>query len=57
MVSPGMPEMHTVDLGPHTRDTFDPGGMHIMLVELKQTLKEGQTFPLALTFARRAKSR
>jgi len=34
---------------------FDPGGMHIMLVGLKQPLKEGQTFPLTLTFRKAGK--
>lgn len=27
-----------------------PGGLHIMLLDLKAPLKEGQTFPLTLTF-------
>ncbi len=31
---------------------FKPGGSHIMLVGLKQTLSEGQTIPLTLTFAK-----
>jgi periplasmic copper chaperone A len=30
--------------------TLKPGGYHIMLVELKQALKEGDTVPLTLTF-------
>ena len=30
--------------------TFEPGGYHIMLMKLRAPLKEGQTFPLALTF-------
>lgn len=47
-----MREMPTVDLSPRAKVTFDPGSMHIMLVGLKQPLKEGQTFPLALTFAK-----
>ena len=29
-----------------------PGGMHIMLVGLKAPLREGQSFPLTLTFAK-----
>ena len=29
---------------------FEPGGYHIMLMKLRAPLKEGQTFPLALTF-------
>jgi copper(I)-binding protein len=45
-----MREMHAVEVGPGAKVTFSPGGMHIMMVELKQPLKEGQTFPLTLTF-------
>jgi len=29
---------------------FKPGGMHIMLVGLKQPLKAGDSFPLTLAF-------
>jgi copper(I)-binding protein len=50
-----MREVRAVDVAPHARTAFDPGGMHIMLVGLKQPLKEGQTFPLALTFAKAGK--
>jgi copper(I)-binding protein len=31
---------------------FAPGGMHIMLLGLKAPLREGQSFPLTLTFAK-----
>jgi len=30
--------------------TFAPGGYHVMLMGLKEPLREGQTFPLTLTF-------
>lgn len=30
--------------------TFAPGGYHVMLMDLKQPLREGQSFPLTLTF-------
>jgi hypothetical protein len=30
--------------------TFQPGGMHIMLVDLTRPLKVGETFPLTLSF-------
>lgn len=50
-----MREMPAVDLTPRVKVTFDPGSMHIMLVGLKQPLKEGQTFPLTLTFAKAGK--
>jgi len=45
-----MREMRAVEVAPGARVTFSPGGMHIMMVGLKQPLKEGQTFPLTLTF-------
>ena len=32
--------------------TFAPGGYHIMLLGLKRPLKQGDTFPLTLTFER-----
>ncbi len=32
-----------------------PGGLHIMLMGLKQQLKEGETFPLSLYFAEAGK--
>jgi copper(I)-binding protein len=34
------------------RVALAPGGMHIMLVGLKAPLREGQSFPLTLTFAK-----
>ena len=30
--------------------TLRPGGMHVMLMGLRKPLKEGETFPLTLTF-------
>ena len=33
--------------------TLDPAGHHIMLNDLKQSLKEGDKFPLQLTFAKK----
>src|SRR5712691_7625176 len=50
-----MREMHDVAVAPGARVTFSPGGMHVMLVGLKQPLKEGQTFPLSLTFEKAGK--
>jgi copper(I)-binding protein len=29
-----------------------PGGLHVMLIGLKAPLKQGETFPLTLTFAK-----
>jgi copper(I)-binding protein len=31
-----------------------PGGYHVMLMELKQPLKEGETVPVTLTFEDKA---
>src|SRR5713101_7398595 len=50
-----MREMQTVEVAPGARVTFSPGGLHIMVVGLKQPLKEGQTFPLSLTFEKAGK--
>ena len=50
-----MREMRAVEVPPGGKVTFSPGGMHIMVVGLKQPLKEGQTFPLSLTFEKAGK--
>jgi len=50
-----MREMRTVEVTPGARVAFSPGGMHIMLVGLKQPLKEGQTFPMTLNFEKAGK--
>jgi copper(I)-binding protein len=50
----GVAKMRMLDdvaLQPHTPVMFKPGGMHIMLEDLKQPLKAGDSFPLTLTFA------
>jgi copper(I)-binding protein len=39
-----------VPLAPGQPTTLQPGGIHIMLEQLKQPLKEGDRFPLTLTF-------
>ena len=35
---------------PGTPATLKPGGLHVMMTDLKQPLSEGQTFPLTLRF-------
>ena len=50
-----MREMRAVEVPPGGKVTFSPGSMHIMVVGLKQPLKEGQTFPLSLTFEKAGK--
>jgi copper(I)-binding protein len=49
----GVAKMRAVPALPVTPDkpvTFEPGGYHIMLVSLKQALKEGDSFPVTLDF-------
>ena len=45
-----MREIKVVELERGTKVIFKPGEMHMMIVGLKQPLKEGQTFPLTLQF-------
>ena len=42
----------SVEIGPGGRLELKPDGYHLMLVELKQPLRAGETFPLMLTFER-----
>ncbi len=41
-----------LDLVPGAAVEFKPGGLHIMLIDLKRQLKPGDSFPLTLTFAK-----
>jgi hypothetical protein len=45
-----MRELPVVEIGLGASVTFKPGATHIMMVGLKQQLKEGQTFSLVLQF-------
>jgi periplasmic copper chaperone A len=45
-----MRQVDGIDLPAGQAITLKPGGYHIMLTGLAQPLKEGQTFPLTLTF-------
>ena len=45
-----MEGLDSVDIG-GTPVAFEPSGRHVMLVGLKRPLKEGDVFPLTLTFA------
>ncbi len=40
-----------IEIAPHAKAELKPLGAHVMLMGLKQPLKEGETFPLTLTFA------
>lgn len=44
-----------LELAPNQTAKFAPGSFHIMLLGLKQPLKEGSQFPLTLTFAKAGK--
>ena len=39
-----------VDIVPRGHSVFEPGGLHVMLMGLREHLQEGTTFPLTLTF-------
>ncbi len=41
----------SVELSPGKKVELKPGGLHLMLIGLKQPLKEGEHFPLTLRFA------
>jgi len=41
-----------VEIVPGTLTALQPGGLHIMLMGLTAPLKEGDTFPMTLTFER-----
>ncbi len=46
-----MEGLGSVDVGSGAPVAFEPRGRHVMLVGLKHPLKEGDVFPLTLTFA------
>jgi copper(I)-binding protein len=47
-----MDQLPALDLLPGQSVVLKPGGTHMMLLHLTQPLREGQTFPLTLTFER-----
>jgi copper(I)-binding protein len=47
-----MRKVDTIALNARGATTFAPGGLHVMLFDLKAPLKEGATFPLTLKFER-----
>ncbi len=44
-----MRQLDSVDLKAGETAQLKPGGLHIMLIDLKRPLKEGESFPLTLT--------
>lgn len=45
-----MRQVSAIDIKPGARFSFKPGDTHVMLVGLKEPLREGQTLPLTLDF-------
>jgi len=41
-----MRQMPSVEIGPGQTVAFKPGGLHLMLINLKQPLRQGDRFPL-----------
>src|SRR5262245_10108948 len=50
-----MDSLGSVEVGSGAPVAFEPNGKHVMLLGLKRTLKEGDVFPLVLTFANAGK--
>jgi len=46
-----MEGLSSVDVGSGAPVAFEPSGRHVMLMGLKRPLREGDVFPLTLTFA------
>jgi copper(I)-binding protein len=44
------PVVDGVEVAPGEAVAFEPGGYHVMLIDLKRPLAEGERFPLTLTF-------
>lgn len=47
-----MRPVQSIDVPADGEVSLQPGGLHVMLLDLKAPLKEGQTIPLTLTFAK-----
>ncbi len=45
-----MRPLAAIEVKPHEKTVLKPNGMHLMLIGLKQPLKEGENFPLTLEF-------
>jgi copper(I)-binding protein len=45
-----MRAVSAIDVKPKGHTILKPGGLHVMLIGLKQPLKVGESFPLTLTF-------
>ncbi len=47
-----MRRVDAINLDAYARTKLEPGGLHVMLMGLNAPLKEGDSFPLTLTFER-----
>lgn len=47
-----MREVKSIDVPAGGMVALQPGGLHVMLIGLKQPLRQGEVFPLTLTFAK-----
>lgn len=45
-----MRQIQGIDVDPAAPAVLKPGGLHVMLINLKEPLKEGARFPVTLTF-------
>ncbi len=50
-----MREVESIEVGPHAKVMLKPGGLHIMMIGLKEQLKKGSHFPLTLDFEKAGK--
>ena len=50
-----MRQVPSIDVPAGGTVSLQPGGLHIMLIDLKEPLRQGETFPLTLTFAKAGK--
>jgi len=47
-----MRKLDAIEIAPASTVALEPGGLHVMLIKLKQPLVKGQSFPLTLVFER-----
>ncbi|MEQ8651261.1 MAG: copper chaperone PCu(A)C [Kiloniellales bacterium] len=45
-----MRKVEEIEVSPGDPTVLEPGGLHVMLIGLKAPLKQGESFPLTLTF-------
>jgi len=50
-----MRQVQQIEVGPKAMVKLQPGGLHIMLMDLKEPLKKGATFPMTLVFEKAGK--